>query len=49
MLSFSHVFAQESNVIMLTPTDDAYVVTNMSNPDDTVLELNTGDFNFLKI
>ena len=47
--SFSYVSAQESNTIQLLPTDDAYVITDLSNPNDPVSDLNTGDLELIKI
>jgi len=46
--SFTEIFAQESNIILL-PTDDAYVAVDLANLDDTVTELNTGNFGHLQI
>jgi len=46
--TFVTVYAQESNVIQLTPTDDAFVAVDIANLDDPVTELNTGDLEFLK-
>jgi len=46
--SYEHVFA-ESETLQLTPTDDAYVVIDLSNLDDPVTDLNTGDMEWMKI
>lgn len=42
--------AQESNIIRLIPTDDAFVIANLSDPDDVegFQTINTGNFDFLK-
>jgi len=44
------VYGQESDVLKLVPSDDAYVVANLNDPSNTSLQmLNTGDMEFLKI
>ena len=42
---------QESNVIELIPTDDAYVLANLQDPTDTqeLRKLNSGNLDHLKI
>ena len=49
--SITHVSAQESNVIELIPTDDAYVLANLQDPTDTqeLRKLNSGNLDHLKI
>lgn len=40
------VFAEK---IILPPTDDAYVITDLSNPNDSMSDLNTGNMTMQKI
>jgi len=44
-------FAQQSKIIELEPTDDAYVVGDLNDPADSLglRTLNTGNFKFLKV
>ena len=50
-LVISIAYGQELNTIKLVPTDDAYVVSDITNFVDNVglRDLNTGDAGFLKI
>jgi len=44
-------FAQQDKILELTPTDDAYVVSDLNDPIDKLglRTLNTGNFKFLKV
>jgi len=48
-VNFVSVSAQDSNVIQLTPTDDAFVGVNILIPNDAVINLNTGNMEFIRI
>ena len=49
LFSFSYVSAQESNIIELTPTDDAYVLADLQDDADELRKFNSGIFDHLKI
>ena len=49
--SFSHVYAQESNIIELIPTDDSIILYNPLDPNDTlgIQELNFGNLTSINV
>ena len=51
MFTTGNALAQKSKTIKLSPVDDAYVVSDFSDPADKsgVRELNTGNYEFIKI